>query len=536
MHNTARLKGDGRVPGRKERHNPRSLPPVDRSHMRGTGTVAAFPGTAGNGVAQPSCTPQHISGEASSSRPVRVLYVDDEPALLELARHYLENTGEFSVDTVQNVPDAAKALEMHEYDAIVSDYQMPDSDGITFLKHLRCQGNTIPFIIFTGRGQEDVVIDALNAGADFYIQKGGDPWVQFADLGNKIRQAVRRSTAERALKESEERFRAVVEDQTELISRFRPDGTFVFVNDAFCRYFGVSREEVLNHRFEIQIPREDAARVAAHLRSLSPRCPVATIEHRIVMPDGCVKWQQRNDRALFDENENLTGYQSVGRDISDLKQAEESIRTSLVEKNMLLREIHHRVKNNMQVVIGLLQFQLSSVSSPEIARIVLDTETRIRSMVLIHERLYNSDDLVNIPLEAYIRDLIDSLIYTYRTKTTITVKYNIENIQIDQPMLIHLGLLITEVVSNSLKHAFPDRETGTIHLSFRRRDDHSLILSIHDDGIGIPDACIREKPTTMGLQLIYLLGRDQLNGNILIEGSNGTTFTFTFNPSLTEEI
>ena len=98
---------------------------------------------------------------------------------------------------------------------------------------------------------------------------------------------------------------------------------------------------------------------------------------------------------------------------------------------MLLREIHHRVKNNMQVVIGLLQFQASTVSSPEIARIVLDTETRIRSMVLIHERLYNSNDFVNIPLESYIRDLIDSLIYTYRTKTAIKFEYNIENIQIE---------------------------------------------------------------------------------------------------------
>ena len=515
---------------------PRSLPSVVRSRNSGTGTVTVPPCETGNGVVHPSSTPLHTSGDASAPRPVRVLYVDDEPALLELARLFLENTGEFSVGTVLSVPDAVNALERYEYDAIVSDYLMPDSDGITFLKNLRYQGNAIPFIIFTGRGQENVVIEALNAGADFYIQKGEDPRVQFADLGNKIRQAVRRSTAERALKESEERFRAVVEDQTKLISRFRPDGTFVFVNDAFCRYFGVSREEVLNRRFEIQIPREDAARVASHLRSLSERCPVATIEHRIVMPDGCLRWQQRNDRALFDEAGNLTGYQSVGRDISDLKLAEESIRTSLVEKNMLLREIHHRVKNNMQVVIGLLQFQLSAVSSPEIARIVLDTETRIRSMVLIHERLYNSDDLINIPLEAYIRDLIDSLIYTYRSKTTLTVKYNIENIQIDQPMLIHLGLLITEVVSNSLKHAFPNRETGTIQLSFRRRDDNSLILSIHDDGVGIPDACIREKPATMGLQLIYLLGRDQLNGNILIEGSNGTTFTFTFNPSLTEEI
>ncbi|HVP96091.1 sensor histidine kinase [Methanoregula sp.] len=464
------------------------------------------------------------------------MYVDDESALLDLTRIYLEGSGEFKVDTVLSVHDATEALMRESYDVVVSDYQMPDMDGVVFLKQLRHQGNPIPFIIFTGRGEENVVIEALNAGADFYVQKGEDPKVQFADLGNKIRQAVRRSTAERSLRESEERFRNVVEDQTEIISRFRPDGVFLFVNDAFCRYFNVQQEYILGRRFEMQVPSEDYALVESHLRSLTREHPVATIEHRIIMPDGFHRWQQRNDRAIFDDTGTLVEYQSVGRDITDLKCAEEALKTSLEEKNMLLREIHHRVKNNMQVVIGLLQFQASTVSSPEIARIVLDTETRIRSMVLIHEMLYNSDDFINIPLESYIRDLIDSLIYTYRTKTFIDVEYNIEKIQIDQPMLIHLGLLITEVVSNSLKHAFPDRETGTISLSFYRKECNNLTLSIHDDGIGIPDSCLRQKPVTMGLQLIYLLGRDQLNGTILIEGNNGTTFTFTFNPALHEEV
>jgi len=509
----------------------------DRSGRNGSNAPFCLPKhTAKNTSLPSSCSPLNATCDGLPAGISRVLYVDDDLALLEVTRIFLEKTGEFKVDTVLSVKDAREALTKESYDIVVSDYQMPEMNGITFLKQLRHQGNTIPFIIFTGRGQENVVIEALNAGADFYIQKGVDPKVQFADLVNKIRQAVRRSTAESSLKESEEKFRNVVEDQTEIISRFTPDGTFLFVNDAFCRYFNVQREEILCSRFEIQVPPEDQALVESNLRSLTREHPIATIQHRIIMTDGVRRWQQRNDRAIFDDTGTLVEYQSVGRDITDLKLAEEALKTSLEEKNMLLREIHHRVKNNMQVVIGLLQFQASSVSSPEIARIVLDTETRIRSMVLIHERLYNSNDFVNIDLELYIRDLIDSLIYTYKTKTNINVEYNIENIQIDQPMLIHLGLLITEVVSNSLKHAFSNRGSGTITLSFHRKENNDLTLSIHDDGIGIPDSCIREKPVTMGLQLIYLLGRDQLNGSILIEGSNGTTFTFIFNPTLPEEV
>jgi PAS domain S-box-containing protein len=492
--------------------------------------------TIKNNSPLPSSPQSQTTNDPGSTGITHVLYVDDEPALLDITRQLLEITGEFRVDTVTCVRDAMKALMERPYDAVVSDYQMPETDGIAFLKQLRHQGNTLPFIIFTGKGQENIVIEALNAGADFYIQKGEDPKVQFVDLGNKIRQAVRRSTAERALRASEERFRNVVEDQTELISRFKPDGVLLFVNDAFCRYFGVRREHILGRRFEMQIADEDRNIVKSHIRSLTRQHPFATIEYRVIMPDGRIRWQQRNDRAIFDDTDTLIEYQSVGRDITDLKSAQEALKTSLVEKNMLLKEIHHRVKNNMQVIIGLLQFQASTVSSPEIARIVLDTETRIRSMVLIHERLYKSDSFNNINLEMYIKDLINSLIYTYRTKTIINIEYSIDKILIDQPMLIHLGLLITEVVSNSLKHAFPNRSTGTISLAFHRKGTNGLTLSIHDDGIGIPDSCMREKPTTMGLQLIYMLGRDQLNGEIQIEGNNGTTFTFTFNPALSEGV
>ncbi|MEI7649620.1 MAG: response regulator, partial [Methanomicrobiales archaeon] len=142
---------------------------------------------------------------------IRVLYVDDEPTLLEIGKIYLERDGTFYVDTLTSAGEALTRLNTERYDAIVSDYQMPEMDGITFLKRLKGSGNTTPFIIFTGRGREEVVIEALNSGADFYLQKGGEPKSQFAELSNKIRYAVTRTHAEDALAESEVKYKTLFE-------------------------------------------------------------------------------------------------------------------------------------------------------------------------------------------------------------------------------------------------------------------------------------------------------------------------------------
>jgi PAS domain S-box-containing protein len=138
---------------------------------------------------------------------IRTLYVDDEEGLLDIAKAFLEMSGELQVDTCLTVNEAEKRLLQSRYDAVISDYQMPDMNGIDFLKKLRSRGNEIPFILFTGRGREEVVIDALNSGANFYLQKGGRPQAQFVELEHKVKEAVRRNRAEKALSENEQRLR-----------------------------------------------------------------------------------------------------------------------------------------------------------------------------------------------------------------------------------------------------------------------------------------------------------------------------------------
>jgi len=565
-----------------------------------------------------------------------VLYVDDEPGLLELGKAFLEMSGVITVETALSADEALRRLKTTSFDCIISDYQMPVMDGIKFLKHLRQEKNTIPFILFTGRGREEVVIEAVDNGVDYYLQKGGDPRSQFVELEHKTLLAIEhrrtenelresrqrmtgiidhlpdatlaisldgtviawnkaieemtgvpkeqilgtrdysyslpfygtrrpllinlvlhdeagiasmypaiqrkdhtlvcemrapglyggkgaylwltasplydtsgriagaiesmrditgrklaeealresegrlseinsaflsftpdpvrniniltalagrmlggtcalynrleggllcslgmwntppgfkscdapdghictdiihegkedpsiipdlqsssyaetdpnvrqyqlhtylgvpvkigmrflgslcvvyqksfspgpqdleiltflakavsiedeRRTALQALHESEERYRAVIEDQTEFITRFLPDGTHVFVNEAYCRYFGLTSREIIGSKFTPNLFEEDKPQVQQHLRSLTPENPVGTMEHRIIMPDGKIRWQQWSDRAIYDKSENLIEFQSVGRDITDRKKAEDELREACVQ-------------------------------------------------------------------------------------------------------------------------------------------------------------------------------------------------------------
>ena len=176
----------------------------------------------------------------------RVLYVDDEPELLRIGKIFLEQEGLFTVDTITSAPEALALLDRTRYDAIVADFLMPEMDGIEFLKRVRKSGNPVPFILFTGRGREEVVIQALNEGADFYLQKGGDPVPQFIELSHKLHQAIRKRLAEGLLHENENKFRTIFENSPYPISiNSVPDGKFIAVNAAFLESSGYTEPEVM---------------------------------------------------------------------------------------------------------------------------------------------------------------------------------------------------------------------------------------------------------------------------------------------------
>lgn len=230
---------------------------------------------------------------------------------------------------------------------------------------------------------------------------------------------------------------------------------------------------------------------------------------------------------LTDWRGDTVGRIIVLRDITDRRRSEK-IKASLEEKEVLLREIHHRVKNNMQIISSLLNLQSYYIKDKKYVDMLKESQDRIKSMALIHEKLYQSESLANIKSSDYIAALVNSLFQSYEVTTQrIAVKLEIEDMSLDIDTAIPCGLIINELVSNSLKHAFPDRE-GEIMIVFRSIDD-TKELTVSDNGVGIPEDVDFKTTESLGLHLVTILAEDQLDGEITLDRSKGTTFCITFN-------
>ena len=833
---------------------------------------------------------------------IRVLYVDDESALLELGKMFLERAGDITVTIATSAPDAIRLLERESFDTIVSDYQMPEMDGVEFLVLVRTKFGQIPFILFTGKGREEVVIEALNAGADGYLQKGSEPKSQFAELSHKIKSAVERKQAEDALKRSEENYRHLIEHSDEAIV-VAQDGVLKLVNHRAVELTGYSEQELLSMSFLVFIHPDDRAMVMeryqkrmkreespsryafrispkdgsirwveinvaaidwdgrpatlnfltditerkqaedalakseernrsivealpglvfhfsadgrfidcqfnnAELLLLQPdhvigkqvveilppnlahlterklretldsgqlqtfeysltlqnqerffearmtpggtnsvmtfvheiterkRAKEALVESEsfnrnlienlpdyigVTTPDGKILYmnppamkalgytvedligtsvlsyvaeecrddvisrmaaryeggevppyeidilsrdrrrisvivkgttiQYRDTPALLlvltditeskrvkdalqknltlyrgiievtdtgfvildqkgnviDANQEylrLSGHENISqirgrnvvewtadyekeknaeainkcfrdgqtrnlkidyvnakgkitpieinasvvkvdgaqqiltlcRDITERRQAEETIRHALAEKEVLLREIHHRVKNNLAGILALIELQIRSLSDPAAISLLKDMETRIRSMALVHESLYLTEDLARINVAGYTETLTRHLFQVYRTATEVRCTIDMGDVAMSIETAIPCGLVMNEIVTNSLKYAFPDTfsceeirgEPCTITLTLHR-EGSDYLLEISDNGTGIPEGIDVTMSHSLGLFLIRFIVEHQLRGSLEISTAGGTAYTIRF--------
>lgn len=635
------------------------------------------------------------------------MVVDDEETICDITRMFLEKDRDMKVDTFVSANDALRALKTTRYDVIVADYEMPDIDGLAFLKILRNDGNATPVIIFSGKGREEVVIEALNNGADFYIRKGGDPKAQFAELKNQIRQINQREKALAALKESEARYRIITENMDDTIWLMNLDQRLTFISPSAERKRGYSTAELLampvmehlsppfrpvlqgilddisrdvkehpDHHISRTIDLEfqnndhstywaettltlvrnaagepagfvgmgrnitERKKAESVIRAESTRAKalldlsqmstapegeifrfaldkalelteskmgyiaftnedetVLTMHHwttnamnacRIIhkplqykvneiglwgeairqrkpvitndypapspykrgIPEGHVNLSRHMSVPLFDQ-ERIVAVAGVGNKdteytdadtqqltlimnamwrVVEKKRADASILFSLHEKEMLLREIHHRVKNNLQIIGSLLYLQSMNVSDPFTQGILQECRSRVKSMALIHEKLYRSKDLGRILFVTYLEDLVDALKDSFGVdddRIAFEIAVTPTNLTLNIETGIPCGLLINELLSNALKYAFPDGRKGRIRIEIGQAGPRDYTLVISDNGAGFPkDVDFRNTPS-LGLQLVNNLVT-QLDGTITLDASAGTTFSIRF--------
>lgn len=224
-----------------------------------------------------------------------------------------------------------------------------------------------------------------------------------------------------------------------------------------------------------------------------------------------------------DELSNLAD--EINQMIGTIEQSHKRLQGSVEEKEVLLREIHHRVKNNMQIISSLLNLQSTYIKDSMVREIFKESQNRVKSMALIHEKLYQSKALANIDTDEYVRALTTDLVRSYGALGRVTLKIDVGDISLGVDTAIPCGLIINELVSNSLKHAFPDGE-GEINVRIRSVEDR-IELTVADNGVGMPDTNFRNIKT-LGLQLVTILIEDQLNGEITLEKEEGTAFYITF--------
>jgi PAS domain S-box-containing protein len=350
-----------------------------------------------------------------------------------------------------------------------------------------------------------------------------------------------RRRIEQALLKSEERFRRVVESAPNAMVMINATGKIDMVNAQAERVFGYVRTEMLGQPVEMLVPE----RFRAHHPDLR-RSFFADPQSR-PMGAGRDLFGLRKDGSEFPveiglnpiETEEGPMVLSAIVDISERQQREEDIRRALREKDILLGEIHHRVKNNLHIVHSLLDLQLARIDDGLVQGMLRDSQNRVRSMALIHQTLYQQKDFAGVDFAAFLDTLIPTLISSYGADPLrITLSIEADDIKLPINVAIPCGLLVNELVSNALKHAFPPGRQGriSVRLALNKSADGNAdraALTVSDDGIGIPDSHDVLRSDTLGLQLVTLL-TDQVHGTLDIHRKDPTRFVVDL-PLLLEE-
>ncbi len=394
-----------------------------------------------------------------------------------------------------------------------NDSQLPD-----FLEILSCSGNAKGELLlvkkdgskFPGEISTNDFIDS-NISISVSIVK---------DLS-------KRNKFMRELQMSEGRFRAVAESNVDAIIITDMNGTILFSNNSLEKIFGYSEEEIIGEQITILMPDRYKE---GHLNGLK-RYKIgensaigSTRKTNGLKKDGTEVPIEMSFSAYKSGKEIYLS--SVIRDISEREKAEKKIKTSLKEKEILLKEIHHRVKNNLQIISSLLNLQKEYVDDEEALNVLLESQNRVKAMAIIHENLYQSNNLSYIKFDNYLEKLVSTLFYSYNKNEQIKSSIDVEDIKLNIDTAIPCGLIINELISNSLKHAFNDEEKGLIKIIVKKHyDGYELI--VYDNGMGFPEDIDFKNTHSLGLKLVNSLV-DQINGQITMNQNQGTEFKINF--------
>jgi len=346
--------------------------------------------------------------------------------------------------------------------------------------------------------------------------------------------------AEKALNEADQRLANIIDFLPDATFAIDVNGKVISWNRAIEEMTWVWSEEILgkdNYEYSfpfygerrpalIDLVNSSDGEIGKHYQNLKRNGKVLTAETEVKLKgDTRTVWIKAV--PLEDSEGNYMGAIEAIRDITDLRNAEKKLKKSLKEKETLLKEIHHRVKNNLMIISSLLNLQSHYIKDKEALDVFRESQNRAKSMAMIHERLYQSTDLKNIDFGEYIRSLTTDLYHSMVSDPSqVELDLDLEDVRIDINTVVPLGLIVNELVTNSMKYAFPPGESGLIKVELCRANEN-IVLRVSDNGVGFPANVDYKNTNSLGLQLVNNL-IIQIDGELKLDKSQGTTFTLRF--------
>jgi PAS domain S-box-containing protein len=311
-----------------------------------------------------------------------------------------------------------------------------------------------------------------------------------------------------------------------LVWTCRPEGACDYLNTQWVAYTGIPETPQMGFGWLEQLHPDDRQRAIDHWQATAAQGTRFAIEFRIRRYDGVYRWFHTLAVPLRDESGRIVKWFGTNTDIDDLKQAEEAIKASLNEKEVLLKEIHHRVKNNMQVISSLVGLQADGSTDETMREVLRDVTYRVRSMALVHEKLYQSTDLARIDFAEYIRGLLG---YLWRAHGAAAVRLmlDLEPVSLPVDTAVPCGLILNELAVNALKHAFRGRSEGEVTVALKSGADGRIRLSVADNGVGLPAGLDWRQASSLGLRLVQMLAA-QLGAEVEVSSGDGTRIDIVF--------
>lgn len=473
-----------------------------------------------SGAASPKLAPAY---------PVRVLILEDCVSDAELMVRQLRRSG-FDPAWERVDTEAAYVQQLATApDIVLADFRLPHLDAPRALDLLHGLGLNIPFIVVSGAIGEDVAVSMMRNGASDYLIKD-----RLTRLGPAVKRALEdkrqfeeKRKAAAALESSEIRFHSFMNNSPALAFIKDEDGRMLYLNNTCERMWGANSAECLG-KFDHELwPLQTAKKLRAHDEEvLRDGRPSRLVEDLLLSDGRCL--QLLSFRFVVHDATGRRMLGGVSVDIGEQLRTQKELSKALRAKETLLREVHHRVKNNLQVISSLVSMQAASLKDPAAARAFDDIQKRVRAMALIHERLHGDDELDRLDFGEYAGMLAHDLFYSYSIDSErVGLKLELEPLSLELNQAIPCGLILNELLTNSLKYAFPHGRPGEIRVAVACGPNDVVKLTVSDNGIGLSPGFNFAQSQSLGLQIVDTLAR-QLDGTAVHEPAAGTTFTISF--------